>query len=67
MIRKKSGVIGAGGTCSLVIQFIIVLWPPFYNSAEPSWMGVPFFCWYQLLCVIIGAVLTAFVYFAIED
>jgi Protein of unknown function (DUF3311) len=50
-----------------VIQFIAVLWPPFYNSAEPSWAGIPFFYWYQLLWVIIGAILTAIVYFATED
>ena len=50
-----------------VIQFVIVLWPPFYNNVEPYWMGIPFFYWYQLLCVIIGAVLTAIVYFATEQ
>jgi hypothetical protein len=33
---------------------------------EPSWIGMPFFYWYQLLWVIIGAVLTAIVYFATE-
>jgi hypothetical protein len=49
------------------IQFIAVLWPPFYNSVEPSWAGIPFFYWYQLLWVIIGAILTAVVYFATED
>jgi hypothetical protein len=40
-----------------------VLWPPFYNAVEPSWAGIPFYYWYQMLCVIIGAVLTAIVYF----
>ena len=50
-----------------VIQFLAVIWPPFYNKLEPSWIGVPFFYWYQLLWVIIGAVLTAIVYFATED
>jgi len=49
------------------IQFIAVLWPPLYNRVEPSWAGIPFFYWYQLLWVIIGAVLTAIVYFATED
>jgi hypothetical protein len=49
-----------------VAQFIGVLWPPFYNRADPYWMGIPFFYWYQLLWVIIGAVLTAMVYFATE-
>jgi len=47
-----------------VIQFVVVLWPPFYNKAEPAFIGLPFFYWYQLLWVIIGAVLTAIVYFA---
>jgi Protein of unknown function (DUF3311) len=44
-----------------------VLWPPFYNRVDPTWGGVPFFYWYQLLWVIIGAVLTAIVYFATEE
>ena len=48
------------------VQFIAVLWPPFYNKAEPSWIGLPFFYWYQLLWILIGAVLTAIVYFATE-
>ena len=50
-----------------VIQFVAVLWPPFYNSVEPTLGGMPFFYWYQLLWVIIGAILTAIVYFATED
>jgi hypothetical protein len=50
-----------------VIQFLIVLWPVFYNSIEPSWAGIPFFYWYQLLCVLIGAALTAIVYFAVKE
>jgi len=47
-----------------VVQVVAVLWPPFYNRVEPSWLGIPFFYWYQLLWVLIGAVLTAIVYFA---
>ena len=46
----------------LLIQFIAVLWVPFYNSKEPSLYGIPFFYWYQMLWVIIGAILTAIVY-----
>jgi hypothetical protein len=49
------------------IQFVAALWPPFYNKAEPYWAGMPFFYWYQLLLVLIGAGLTAIVYFATED
>lgn len=50
-----------------VIQFLIALWPPLYNKIEPSWIGIPFFYWFQLLLVLVGAVLTAVVYFATED
>jgi len=50
----------------LLIQFVAVLWVLFYNSAEPYLAGVPFFYWYQLLWVLIGAGLTAIVYFATE-
>jgi hypothetical protein len=50
-----------------VIQFAAVLWPPLYNRAEPTLFGMPFFYWYQLLWVIIGAILTAVVYFATRD
>ena len=32
-----------------LVQFVAVLWPPFYNTADPSWAGMPFFYWYQLL------------------
>ena len=49
-----------------IIQFAAVIWPPFYNKIEPTLGGMPFFYWYQLLWVIIGAILTAIVYFATE-
>ncbi|GAC1452127.1 MAG: DUF3311 domain-containing protein [Steroidobacteraceae bacterium] len=45
-----------------LVQFVAVLWPPFYNRVEPAWMGVPFFYWYQMLWVIISAITTAFIY-----
>ena len=47
-----------------LVQFVLILWPSLYNSVEPTLIGIPFFYWYQLLVVIIGAVLTAVVYFA---
>jgi len=50
-----------------VIQFVAALWPPFYNRTDPSFAGIPFFYWYQLLWVILGAILTAIVHFATED
>jgi uncharacterized protein DUF3311 len=51
----------------LLVQFVAVLWPPFYNKAEPALIGLPFFYWYQLACIVGGAILTAIVYFATED
>ena len=50
-----------------LIQLIAVVWPPFYNSVEPSLIGMPFFYWYQLAWVLGGAALTAIVYFATDD
>ena len=47
----------------LLIPFIGVLWPPFYNSYQPEFIGIPFFYWYQLLWILITAALTAIVYF----
>jgi hypothetical protein len=51
----------------LLVQFVAVLWPPFYNRDEPRFIGMPFFYWYQLLWVVIAALLTATVYFVTED
>ena len=50
-----------------LIQFALVLWPPLFNKADPSWLGLPFFYWYQMVCVLVGAVLTGIVYFATDD
>jgi len=50
----------------LLVPFLAVLWVPSYNSVEPQLAGIPFFYWYQLAMVIVGAALTAIVYFATE-
>ena len=50
-----------------VVQFAVILWPPLYNKAEPSVLGIPFFYWFQLLWVIVSAVFTAVVYLAIRE
>ena len=46
----------------LFIPFIAVLWVPFYNRLEPTWLGLPFFYWYQLLWIVLGAVIIAIAY-----
>jgi Protein of unknown function (DUF3311) len=50
-----------------VLQFAVILWPPFYNRIDPTCAGMPFFYWFQLLWVLVSAVLTAIVYFATDD
>jgi len=46
----------------LLLQFAAVLWPPFFNRSSPPWLGLPFFYWYQLAWVILGALSTTIVY-----
>lgn len=48
----------------LLIPFIVELWPPFYNFKAPFLFDIPFFYWFQLLWVILTALITAIVYFA---
>lgn len=50
-----------------VVQFVAVLFPNFYNRIEPQWFGIPFFYWYQMLWVIISAIFTAIVYYAVKE
>ncbi len=49
-----------------LILFIPALAVPFYNRVEPIVGGIPFFYWFQLALVLVGAVVTAVVYFATE-
>jgi hypothetical protein len=50
-----------------LVQFVVALWPPLYNKVDPTLAGIPFFYWFQLLWVLVSAVLTAAVYFATAD
>jgi hypothetical protein len=50
----------------LAVQFVAVFWPSLYNSVDPSLAGIPFFLWYQMLWVVVAAVLTTIVYFATD-
>ena len=47
----------------LIIPFIALLYPPFYNSPDPAFIGIPFLYWYSLLWIILTAILTAVLYF----
>jgi hypothetical protein len=58
---------GMGGWYLLLLAFcVLVLWVPLYNRVDPTFIGIPFFYWFQLLLVVVGAALTAIVYFATE-
>jgi membrane protein implicated in regulation of membrane protease activity len=46
----------------LVLPWIAMIWVPSYNKVEPTLWDFPFFYWYQLLWVLISAVITALVY-----
>jgi hypothetical protein len=47
----------------LIVPFIALLAVPVFASGEPQLGGFPFFYWYQFLWVVVGATLTAIVYF----
>jgi len=64
MARKgeKRGVARYWPRFLLVIPFLLVAWVPFYNRLEPTLGGVPFFYWYQLVAILIGAGVALTVY-----
>jgi len=39
----------------LLLPFAAMLWVPFYNRVDPAFLGIPFFYWYQLLWIPLGA------------
>ncbi|HUV32583.1 MAG TPA: DUF3311 domain-containing protein [Devosiaceae bacterium] len=46
----------------LIIPFLLVVWVPFYNRVEPRLADIPFFYWYQLAAIFIGAAVAVTVY-----
>jgi len=67
MTQKRAGREAKKGWYALLLlQYVLALCVPFYNTVEPTLAGVPFFYWYQLAMVLVCAVLTAIVYFATE-
>ena len=45
-----------------LIPFIAMLWVPSYNRVEPELGGIPFFYWYQLAWILVGAAFVLLVY-----
>lgn len=59
---EKSAEVESSMWVLLLLPFIGLLWVPFYNFAEPSLFGFPFFYWYQLAWIPISSLLTWLVY-----
>ncbi len=50
----------------LFVPYIAILWLPFYNRVEPQLDGIPFFYWYQLLWIPLGALILLPIYLSEE-
>ena len=49
------------GLC-LIAPFVAMLWVGSYAKVEPTFIGIPFFYWYQMLWVPLTVILTILVY-----
>ena len=49
------------GLC-LIVPFVAMLWVSSYARIEPTFIGIPFFYWYQMPWVLISTVLTMIAY-----
>jgi hypothetical protein len=49
------------GLC-LVVPFVAMLWVGSYAKADPAFIGIPFFYWYQMAWVLISTALTMLAY-----
>ncbi|MEZ0090454.1 DUF3311 domain-containing protein [Streptacidiphilus sp. EB129] len=57
-------VTGTRIVCAILLlaPFVALLWVNSYSRLTPAFIGIPFFYWYQLLWVIVSAVLTGAAY-----
>ena len=51
----------------LTVPFIATLWVPLYAKTEPAIAGFPFFYWYQLVWVVLAALIVWIVLIATKD
>ncbi|MBV2353192.1 DUF3311 domain-containing protein [Streptomyces sp. J2-1] len=49
------------GVC-LLAPFVAMLWVGSYAKTDPTFIGIPFFYWYQMLWVLISTALTMLAY-----
>ncbi|MEZ0066058.1 membrane protein implicated in regulation of membrane protease activity [Streptacidiphilus sp. MAP12-20] len=46
----------------LVAPFVALLWVNSYARLTPAFIGIPFFYWYQLMWVVLSALMTGLAY-----
>jgi hypothetical protein len=46
----------------LLAPFVALLWVSSYARVDPTFIGIPFFYWYQLLWVVVSTALTSIAY-----
>jgi hypothetical protein len=51
----------------LLPPFLFLLWPAYYSTVSPTFLGFPFFYWYQFLWVLIAAALTYVTYLRLRQ
>ena len=44
------------------MPLVLTLFPPIYNSIDPTIGDVPFFYWYQMAAIVVSVVITLLVY-----
>ena len=47
----------------LLVPYVAMMWVPSYNRIQPELAGIPFFYWYQLLWIVLGALILLPVWF----
>jgi len=46
----------------LLLPLVVTLFPPVYNSIDPTLLDWPFFYWYQMAAIVLSVVVTLAVY-----
>jgi hypothetical protein len=46
----------------LLLPLALTLFPPIYNSIDPSIGDIPFFYWYQMAAIVVSVAVTLLVY-----
>lgn len=50
----------------LLLPYLAMMWVPSYNRIEPEIAGIPFFYWYQMLWIVLGAAVMLPIYWREE-